>query len=67
MGPDLSAYGNELPDLGDLLPEEVQYLRRVCRLLRELGAGAVKPDPDFEPFDPDELGLDPEEDDQYYA
>lgn len=67
MGPDLSRFGDSLPDLEDLLPEEIQYLRRVCRWLRAGGLGAVKPDPDFEPFDPDELGIDPEEDQQYYA
>lgn len=70
MGPDLSRFGNELPDLGELLPEEVKYLRRVCRLLHEIGlparGGVVYHDPDFEPFDPDELGLDPEQDGEYY-
>lgn len=58
QAPDPSSFGSDLPDLEDLLPEDIRYLRAVCRWLRELGlGGAAHPD---EHFDADELGLDPE-------
>ncbi len=74
VGPDLSTFGDELPDLEELLPEELQYLCDVCRMLNQLGicraggrpAVAAQLDPDFEAFDPDELGLDPEDDVKYW-
>jgi hypothetical protein len=70
LGPDLSQFGDELPDLEELLPEEVQYLCDVCRMLTTMGicgrGAPIKPDPDFEPFDPDELGMDPEKDRRFW-
>ena len=63
VGPDLSSFGSELPDLEELLPEEVQYLLAVCRMLNELGLHArAAPAHDDAHFDADELGLDPEDD-----
>lgn len=64
-----------IPDLRELEPEELKYLRRVCALLHKLDAwqehrmgreGEVCTEEDyadFEPFDPDELGIDPEDED----
>lgn len=72
LGPDLSPYGDQLPDLEDLAPEEVRYLCDVCRLLRRLGVCSDDPGDtsrlkqleleDESMFDRDELGIDPEED-----
>lgn len=66
LAPDLSPYGDELPDLEDLAPEEVQYLCDLCRLLARLGAchGLGPRDAvvtDDSTFDADELGIDPED------
>jgi len=49
-------------NLQELEPDEIAYLRRVCNFLRThpIPPGVV--DADFEYFDPDELGIDPEED-----
>lgn len=48
--------------LQELEPEELKYLRRVCEALRELPLPPAAREIDFEYFDPDELGIDPEED-----
>lgn len=45
-----------------LEPEEVKYLRMVCRHLSAYDRVVHVHDDDFEPFDADELGIDPEED-----
>lgn len=60
-----SPFRIKLPKLEDLLPEEVQYLRRVCRLLNQMGIPELEVEEDDLQglFDADELGLDPEEDD----
>lgn len=67
QGPDLSSFGSALPPLEELLPEEIRYLCDVCRLLAKAGickgARSYLPpgmDGDYEAFDPDELGFDPE-------
>jgi len=62
-GPDLSSFGSSLPDFDELLPEELRYLRDVCRALRKLGFEISEDQNELEArFDRDELGIDPEED-----
>lgn len=67
LAPDLYPYGDELPNVEDLAPEEVRYLCDLCRLLARLGActglrsGKERQVVDESTFDADELGIDPEE------
>ena len=46
------------------MPEELRYLRDVCRLLRDLGVHARQERDAL--FDRDELGIDPEDDYEEY-
>lgn len=65
LAPDLSSYGSSLPELEELLPEEIAYLCDVCAWLGELGVcqRGLKRGSSLEAhFDADELGLDPEDD-----
>lgn len=64
LAPDLSPFGSDLPDLEDLLPEEIRYLCDVCAQLHAMGICTVKDlrQRELAFFDRDELGEDPEED-----
>lgn len=67
----MSILDEALPPLEDLEPEELKYLRKICKALQDYG-GYGKPtareedDEDEALFDADELGLDPELDDTRY-
>lgn len=67
----MSLLDEALPSLEDLEPEELKYLRRICKALNDYG-GYGKPreendeEEDDSLFDADELGLDPETDDERY-
>lgn len=66
----MSILDEGLPPLEDLEPEELQYLRQICEALRKLRwperEQEDQEDQDFDLglFDADELGLDPETDNE---
>ena len=66
----MSLLDEALPPLEELEPEELQYLRQICEALRKYGNYGKPPDDEEDEedtlFDADELGLDPETDDERY-
>lgn len=69
--PVVSILDEALPSLEDLEPEELKYLKKICKALKELEeASGLYPQRDRggedsdDLFDADELGLDPEHDNE---
>lgn len=67
----MSILDEALPPLEDLEPEELKYLKKICKALKELEeASGLYPARDrggeetADLFDADELGLDPELDNE---
>lgn len=65
----MSILDEALPPLEDLEPEELRYLREICKRLGELDypeSRARRSQSISGLFDADELGLCPEDDEEYY-
>lgn len=66
----MSFLDEAIPPLEDLEPEELKYLRKICKALREFESASKGAESGEDPsgpgdlFDADELGLDPEFDNE---